>query len=144
MNILDNLMYVEISTIHVTNRFTYAELNELDDNRVGLFVNRRIKLHDFFSENIGFDREIEEISGIVQFYAELQIESSMLEDTGAKVKVIKLDPIEAFLISSADTHLSNANMNALSKEILEEIAAGKIILDDDELTFTAAVDIQAK
>lgn len=144
MNILDNLMYVEISTIHGTNRFTYAELNELDDNRVGLFVNRRIKLHDFFSENIGFDREIEEISGIVQFYAELQIESSMLEDTGAKVKVIKLDPIEAFLISSADTHLSNANMNALSKEILEEIAAGKIILDDDELTFTAAVDIQAK
>jgi hypothetical protein len=137
-------MYVEISTIHGTNRFTYAELNELDDNRVGLFVNRRIKLHDFFSENIGFDREIEEISGIVQFYAELQIESSMLEDTGAKVKVIKLDPIEAFLISSADTHLSNANMNALSKEILEEIAAGKIILDDDELTFTAAVDIQAK
>ena len=144
MNILDNLMYVEISTIHGTNRLTYAELNELDDNRVGLFVNRRIKLHEFFSENIGFDREIEEISGIVQFYAELQIESSRLEDTGAKVKVIKLDPIEAFLISSADTHLSNANMNALSKEILEEIAAGKIILDDDELTFTAAVDIQAK
>ena len=144
MNILDNLMYVEISTIHGTNRFTYAELNELDDNRVGLFVNRRIELHDFFSENIGFDREIEEISGIVQFYAELQIESSMLEDTGAKVKVIKLDPIEAFLISSADTYLSNASMNALSKEIVEEIAAGEIILDDDELTFTAAVDIQDK
>ena len=144
MNILDNLMYVEISTIHGTNRLTYAELNELDDNRVGLFVNRRIKLHDFFSENIGFDREIEEISGIVQFYAELQIESSLLEDTGAKVKVIKLEPIEAFLISSADTHLSNASMTALSKEIVEEIASGEIILDDDELKFTAAVDIQAK
>ena len=144
MSILDNLMYVEISTIHGTNRLTYAELNELDDNRVGLWVNRHIKLHDFFSENIGFDREIEEISGIVQFYAELQIESSLLEDTGAKVKVIKLEPIEAFLISSADTHLSNASMTALSKEIVKEIAAGEIILDDDELKFTAAVDIQSK
>lgn len=144
MNILDNLMYVEVSTVHGSNRLTYAELNDLGDNRVGLWVNRRIKLHDFFSENIGFDREIEEISGIVQFYAELQIESSTLEDTGAKVKVIKLDPIEAFLVSSADIHLSNTSMTALSKEIVEEIASGEIILDDDELTFTAAVDIQAK
>ena len=143
MNILDNLMYVEVSTVNGTNRLTYAELNELDDNRVGLWVNRRIELHDFFSENIGFDREIEEISGIVQFYAELQIESSTLEDTGAKVKVIKLDPIEAFLVSSADTHLSNEVMTALGKEIVEEIASGEIILDD-ELTFTAAVDIRAK
>ena len=86
--------------------------------------------------------EIEEISGIIQFYAELQIESSMLEDTCTKVRVIKLDPIEAFLISSADTHLSNAGMNALSKEIVKEIASGEIILDDDELTFTAAVDVR--
>lgn len=97
MNVLNNLMYVEVSTVHGSNRLTYAELNDLGDNRVGLWVNRQIKLHDFFfSEKIGFNREIEEISGIVQFYAELQIESSMLEDTGAKVKVIKLDPIEAF------------------------------------------------
>lgn len=144
MNILDNLMYVEISTIHGTNRLTRDELNDLDGGRVGIWLNRRIKLYDFFSENIGFDREIEEISGIVQFYAELQIESSMLEDTGAKVRVIKLDPIEAFLISSADAHLSNASMNALSKEIVEEIASGEIILDDDELTFTAAVGIQTQ
>ena len=144
MNILDNLMYVEISTIHGTDRLTYAELNQIDDNRVGLWVNRHIKLHDFFSENIGFDREIEEISGIVQFYAELQIELSLLEDASAKVKVIKLEPIEAFLISSADTHLSNASMTALSKAIVEEIALGEIILDD-ELKFTAAaLDIQAK
>lgn len=104
MNVLKNLMYVEASTIHRTNRLTYAELNDLGDNQVGLCVNRQIKLHDFFSENIGFDREIEEISGIVQFYVELQIEPSMLEDTGAKVKVVKLEPIEAFLISSADIH----------------------------------------
>ena len=144
MNILDNLMYLEVSTVNGTSRLTYTELNDLGDNRVGLWVNRRIKLHDFFSQNIGFDREIEEISGIVQFYAELQIEPSMLEDTGAKVKVIKLDPIEAFLISSADIRLSNASMTALGKEIVEEIASGEIILDDDELTFTAAVDIQAK
>jgi len=144
MNISDNLMYVEVSTIHRKNRLTYAELNDLGDNRVGLWVDRQIKLHDFFSENIGFDREIEEISGIVQFYVELQIEPSMLEDTGAKVKVIKLDPIEAFLISSADIHLSNTSMTALSKEIVEEISSGEIILDDDELKFTAVLDIQVR
>lgn len=143
MNILDNLMYVEVSTVHGSNRLTYAELNDLGDNRVGLWVNRQIKLHDFF-ENIGFDREIEEISGIVQFYVELQIEPNMLEDTGAKVKVIKLEPIEAFLISSADIHLSNTSMTALSKEIVEEISSGEIILDDDELKFTAVLDIQVR
>lgn len=144
MNILDNLMYVEVSTVHGSNRLTYAELNDLGDNRVGLWVNRQIKLHDFFFENIGFDREIEEISGIVQFYVELQIEPSMLEDTGAKVKVVKLEPIEAFLISNADIHLSNTSMTALSKEIVEEISSGEIILDDDELKFTAVLDIQVR
>lgn len=40
MNILDNLMYVEVSTVHGSNRLTYAELNDLGDNRVGLWVNR--------------------------------------------------------------------------------------------------------
>lgn len=144
MNGFDNLMYVEISTIHDIKRLTRDDLKDLGDDRVGFSINRQIKLYDFFSEGIGFDREIAEISGIVQFDVELQIEPSMLEDTGAKVKVIKLDPIEAFLISSADVHLSNASMTALGKEIVEEIASGEIILDDDELTFTAAVDIQAK
>ena len=38
MNISDNLMYVEVSTIHRKNRLTYAELNDLGDNRVGLWV----------------------------------------------------------------------------------------------------------
>ena len=144
MNILDNLMYVEVSTIHGTDRLTRDDLKDLGDGQVGLWLNRRVKLYDFFSENIGFDREIEEISSIVQFYVELQIEPSMLEDTGAKVKVVKLEPIEAFLISSADIHFSNASMNALSKEILEEIASGEIILDDDELQFTAVLDIQVR
>lgn len=144
MNVLDNLMYVEISTVRGTDRLTRDKLKDLGDGKVGLYVNRRIKLHDFFSENIGFDREIEEISGIVQFYAELQIESSLLEDTGAKVRVIKLDPIEALLVAETDMHLSNATMTALGKEIVKEIAADEIILDDDELEFTAAIDIQAK
>ena len=60
--------------------------------------------------------------------------------------IIELDfgSIEAFLISSADIHFSNASMNALSKEILEEIASGEIILDDDELQFTAVLDIQVR
>lgn len=137
-------MYVEVSTIHGTDRLTRDDLKDLGDGQVGLWLNRRVKLYDFFSENIGFDREIEEISSIVQFYVELQIEPSMLEDTGAKVKVVKLEPIEAFLISSADIHFSNASMNALSKEILEEIASGEIILDDDELQFTAVLDIQVR
>ena len=35
-------------------------------------------------------------------------------------------------------------MNTLSKEILEEIASGEIILDDDELQFTAVLDIQVR
>ena len=129
--------------MHGSNRLTYAELNDLGDNRVGFSINRRIKLYDFFSEGIGFDREIAEISGIVQFDVELQIEQSMLEDTGAKVKIIRLEPVEALLVAEADVHLSNETMTALGKEIVEEIASGGIILDDDELMFTAAVDIQA-
>lgn len=144
MNTLDNLMYVEISTIHDINRLTRDDLKDLGDNKVGFLINRQIKLYDFFSEGIGFDREIAEISGIITFDVELQIESSMLEDTGAKVKVIKLEPVEALLIAEADVHLSSETMTALGKEIVEEIAASEIILDDDELTFTAAVDIQAK
>lgn len=52
--------------------------------------------------------------------------------------------MKLFLISSADIHLSNASMTALSKEILEEISSGEIILDDDELKFTAVLDIQVR
>lgn len=89
-------------------------------------------------------REIAEISGVVQFDVELQIEQSILEDTGAKVEVIKLEPTDALLVAETDVHLSSENMTLLGKEIVEEIAAGEIILDDDELKFTAAVDIQAK
>ena len=143
MNILDNLMYVEASTVHGANRLNRDELKDLGDGRVGLWFNRHVKLYDFFSESIGFDREIAEISGLVQFDVELQIEPSMLEDTGAKVKVIKLEPVEALLVAEANVHLSNEIMTALGKEIVEEIASGEIILDD-ELQFTAAVDIQAK
>jgi len=137
-------MYVEISTIHDIKRLTRDDLKDLGDNLVGFSINRQIKLYDFFSEGIGFDREIAEISGIVTFDVELQIESSMLEDAGAKVKVIKLEPVEALLIAEADVHLSSETMTLLGDEIVKEIAAGEIILDDDELTFTAAVDIQAK
>lgn len=144
MNVLDNLMYVEISTVRGTNRLTRDKLKDLGDGKVGLYVNRYIELYDFFAEGIGFDREIAEISGIVHFYVELQIDPSLSEDTGANVKVIKLEPIEALLVAEADVHLSNATMTALGKEIVEEIAADEIILDDDELTFTAAIDIQAK
>ena len=144
MNTLDNLMYVEISTIHDINRLTRDEIKDLGDGKVGFSINRQIKLYDFFSEGIGFDKEIAEISGIVTFDVELQIESSMLEDAGAKVKVIKLEPVEALLIAEADVHLSSETMTLLGDEIVKEIAAGEIILDDDELTFTAAVDIQAK
>lgn len=144
MSVFNNLLYIDVFTTRKNERLTYAELNELDDDRVGLWVSRRIKLYDFFSENIGFDREIAEISGFVQFYAELQIEPAKSEDTHAKVKVIRLEPIEAFLISSADAHLSSASMTLLSEEIVKEIASGEIILDDDELQFTAVLDIQAK
>lgn len=48
------------------------------------------------------------------------------------------------LVAEADVHLSSETMTLLGKEIIEEIAAGEIILDDDELKFTAAIDIQAK
>lgn len=101
-------------------------------------------MYDFFSEGIGFDREIAEISGVVQFDVELQIEQDLLSDTGANVKVIKLEPVEALLVAEADVHLSNEIMTALGKEIVEEIVSGEILLDDDELKFTAAIDIQAK
>lgn len=144
MNVLDNLMYVEISTVRGTDRLTRDKLKDLGDGKVGLYVNRYIELYDFFAEGIGFDREIAEISGIVHFDVELQIEPSLTEDTGANVKVIKLEPIEALLVAEADVRLSNATMTALGKEIVKEIAADEIILDDDELEFTAAVDIQAK
>ena len=144
MNILDNLMYLEISTIHGTNRLTRDELKDLGDGKVGLWFNRRIKLYDFFAEEIGFDREIAEISGVVQFDVELQIEQDLLSDTGANVKVIKLEPVDALLVAEADVHLSSETMTLLCKEIIEEIAAGEIILDDDELKFTAAIDIRAK
>ena len=65
MSVFNNLLYIDVSTTRKNERLTYAELNELDDDRVGLWVSRRIKLYDFFSENIGFDREIAEISGFV-------------------------------------------------------------------------------
>lgn len=144
MNILDNLMYVEISTIHAVNRLTRDEIKDLGDSRVGFWFNRRIELYDFFAEGIEFNREIAKVSGFVQFDAELQIEPSLTEETGAKVKIIKLEPVEALLAAEADVRLSNETMTALGEEIVKEIAAGEIILDDDELTFTAAVDIQAK
>lgn len=144
MDILDNLIYVEVSTIYGTNRLTRDELNDLSDGRVQFWLIRQVKLYDFFSESIGYDREIDEISGIVQFDVELQIEQDLLSDTGGKVKVIKLEPVEALLVAEADVHLSDEIMTALCKEIIEEIASGEIILDDDELKFTAAVDIQAK
>lgn len=144
MNVLDNLMYVEISTVRGTDRLTRDKLKDLGDGKVGLYVNRYIELYDFFAEGIGFDREIAEISGIVHFDVELQIEPSLTEDTGANVKVIKLEPIEALLVAEADVRLSNETMTALGKEIVKEIAADEIILDDDELEFTAAIDIQAK
>lgn len=101
-------------------------------------------MYDFFSGGIGFDREIAEISGVVTFDVELKLEPSLLSDTGANVKVIKLEPVEALLVAEADVHLSSETMTLLGKEIIEEIAAGEIILDDDELKFTAAIDIQAK
>ena len=144
MNIFDRLIYVEISTVRGTDRLTRDELKDLGDDRVGLWLNRHIKLYDFFAEGIEFDREIAEISGIVHFDVELQIEPSITEDTGANVKIVKLEPVDALLVAEADVHLSNETMTLLGKEIVEEIAAGEIILDDDELTFTAAIDIQAK
>ena len=144
MNIFDNLMYLEISTVHGSNRLTRDELKDLGDGKVGLSFDRRIKLYEFFAERIRFDREIAEISGVVQFDVELQIEPSLTEDTGANVKVLKLEPVEALLVAEADVYLSNETMTLLGKEIVEEIAAGEIILDDDELKFTAAIDIQAK
>lgn len=101
-------------------------------------------MYDFFCEGIGSDREIAEISGIVIFDVELQIETSVLEDTGAKVNIVNLEPVDALLVAEADVHLSSETMTLLGKEIVEEIAAGEIILDDDELKFTAAIDIQAK
>lgn len=127
MNILDNLMYVKVSTIHDVDRLTRDELKDLGDGRVGLSFDRRIKLYDFFAEGIGFDREIAEISGVVQFDVELQIEPNLTENTGANVKVIKLEPVEALLIAEADAYLSNETMTLLSKEIVKEIAAGEII-----------------
>lgn len=144
MNIFDNLMYVELSTIHGVNRLTRDDLKDLGDGKVGLWFNRRIKLYDFFAEGIGFDREIAEISGIVHFDVELQIEQSLIEEMGAKVEVIKLEPVEALLVAEADVHLSSRTMTLLGEEIVKEIAADEIILDDDELKFTAAIDIQAK
>lgn len=60
------------------------------------------------------------------------------------VKVLKLEPVDALLVAETDVYLSNETMTLLGKEIVEEIAAGEIILDDDELKFTAAVDFQAK
>lgn len=144
MNNLDNLIYIEVSTVHDNKRLTRDDLKDLGDDRVGFSINRRVRLYDFFSEGIGFDREIAEISGVVQFDVELQIEQDLLSDTGANVKVIKLEPVDALLVEEADVHLSSETMTLLGKEIIEEIAAGEIILDDDELKFTAAIDIQAK
>ena len=143
MNILDNLIYVEISTIHDIKRLTRDDLKDLGDNRVGFSINRQIKLYDFFSEGIGFDREIAEISGIVTFDVELKLELSLLVNEDS-VKVLKLEPVDALLIAEADVHLSSETITLLGKEIVEEIASDEIILDDDELRFTAAVDIQAK
>ena len=131
MNNLDNLIYIEVSTVHDNKRLTRDDLKDLDDDRVGFSINRRV-------------REIAEISGVVQFDVELQIEQDLLSDTGANVKVIKLEPVDALLVAEADVHLSSETMTLLGKEIIEEIAAGEIILDDDELKFTAAIDIQAK
>ena len=144
MNVFDSLMYVDISTVRGTDRLTRDEIKDLGDGKVRLYVNRHIKLYDFFAEGIGFDREIAEISGIVHFDVELQIEPSVTADTGANVKVIKLEPVEAFLVAEADVRLPNETMTLLGKEIVEEIAAGEIILDDDELKFTAAINIQVK
>lgn len=143
MDILDNLIYVEISTIHDIKRLTRDDLKDLGDDRVGLQFARRIKLYDFFAEGIGFDREIAEISGIVTFDVELKLEPSLLANEDS-VKVLKLEPVDALLVAEADIHLSSETMTLLGKEIIEEIAAGEIILDDDELKFTAAVDLQAK
>ena len=144
MNNLDNLIYVEVSTVDNSKRLTRDDLKDLGADKVGFSINRQIRLYDFFCEGIGFDREIAEISGIVIFDVELQIETSVLEDTGAKVNIIKLEPVDALLVAEADVHLSSETMTLLGKEIVEEIAAGEIILDDDELKFTAAVDLQAK
>lgn len=143
MDILDNLIYVEISTIHDIKRLTRDDLKDLGDDRVGLQFARRIKLYDFFAEGIGSDREIAEISGIVTFDVELKLEPSLLANEDS-VKVLKLEPVDALLVAETDVYLSNETMTLLGKEIVEEIAAGEIILDDDELKFTAAVDLQAK
>lgn len=58
--------------------------------------------------------------------------------------MLKLEPVDALLVAETDVYLSNETISLLGKEIVEEIAAGEIILDDDELKFTAAVDLQAK
>lgn len=56
MNILDNLIYVEVSTVHGSNRLTRDDLKDLGDGRVRFSINRQIRLYDFFCEGIGFDK----------------------------------------------------------------------------------------
>lgn len=144
MSVLDNIVYIEISSNHPTVTIDRSEIDEIGDDLVRFYLIRDLRLHDYFLETSspGVGEEISFVSGKVKFV----IEGSVLPILTRPMSVFKISRFEAVEIVIEETEPSNLSSiysNMLINQIEEDLINDGIILDDG-IEIEVAYDLQIK
>lgn len=144
MSVLDNIVYIEISSNHPTVTIDRSEIDEIGDDLVRFYLIRDLRLHDYFLEtsSSGVGEEISFVSGKVKFV----IEGSVLPILTRPMSVFKISRFEAVEIVIEETEPSNLSSiysNMLINQIEEDLINDGIILDDG-IEIEVAYDLQIK